>query len=236
MESGGMELFEEKAINIRWEEPNTIGEDCCLVETDLCISTPGAYCGAKIISSIDACGKSTLYFISPEDGQLIELTEELELEFSPCEVVSDLINCEYETIIIPVCADTEDDLIHTEADILGLIEGSNAVFNISGEIVDLTSENQTLVYAKVQSYFCDTIVKKPDGTNFNVFNPNACVSNESGVVIFQLQQGGNLLLGGTRESLDMPVQIAETITWPCGSAGIYTLTIKNIIEPQKTNL
>ena len=142
--------------------------------------------------------------------------------------------CEYEEIIIPFCNIGPDDVdvVHTVAEIEALINASGETFNSDGAVVDLNDPDQTLFWADVTTYFCDSVLKGKgvDGADYTVFNDGTCITNAAGDVIFQLFQGGTYALGDSDLDPDTAVVIDESVVWPCGSGGRYCVKVKRTLD------
>lgn len=216
----------ERAIHCLQESIDK--QETCF-DTGLCVISDSIYCGQKITACFNSLDEKRLLIIDPLSKRIIELPLDLECGFCNDELFQE--QCEIENISIQYCADV--DTTHTPADIIALISASGETFNDSGIAIDITADDQKLVYASVQSYYCDSVVKKNDGSTFNVIADSACVNSMSGDVIQQLYQGGKYLMGDTQDGDLNNVVIDETVVWPCGSGGVYCFKVKRLINEQK---
>ncbi len=133
------------------------------------------------------------------------------------------INCYWELVQASVCAvDAEVSL--APADILALVAGE--AFNTAGEpvAVDITADDQELVWADVSGFPCDSKVKHADG-DFIVTTAEACVQSVNGDM-FNLAQGGNAVLGDSQVGDEAPIAIDETVVVPVGSAVRFCFKVK----------
>jgi hypothetical protein len=142
---------------------------------------------------------------------------------------------EMEEVFIPCINDSTEDVPHTQADIIELINSSGETFNSDGTPVNLNDPDQSLFFIEVRSYFCDSILKMPDGQeDFIVFSDAACVLNADGVVVGPLFQGGSFILGDSDNNPNTEVVMDESVVWPCGSAGVYCIKILRIRNRNET--
>ena len=145
---------------------------------------------------------------------------------------------EFEEVFIPYINTSDEDIIQTFSDLEELINSSGETFNSDDVPVNLNDPDQSLFFAEVSSYFCDSTLKGagPEGEDYTIFSDQACVLNANGDVIFQLFQGGSYVLGDSDNDPETPVVIDESVVWPCGSAGVYCIRIcriksRNEIKP-----
>ncbi len=212
-------------------EINTaIGNINSYFSTGQCVTEEGPYCGMEVVACMDSTGTQTMYIFDSATKAMIVLPEGTACGFCTDELL--LGQFEIESISIQYCA-TEDSQV-TPEDLIALINDSGETFNNSGTAIDLSNPNQEIISASVQTYFMDSIVKKPDGSEFTVFADSACVESKSGLVIQQLYQGGKYLIGDTQaDGSSNNIVIDETVIWPCGTAGVYCFSVKNKLSDNK---
>ena len=221
--------FEKCKPRVYWgQEDESIDKD--YVNINKCVVTDGEYCGACVLACFSKKGSKSLMIIT-NSGECIPLPEGLEI--GSCDSAALQQRCEIENVSAQICA--EEDMTIDSQYIIDLVNASGEVFNESGDVVDLNNPEHEIVGAFVQSYFCDTNVKKPDGEFFKVFSDQACVLSRTGIPIMQLLNGGKYLLGDTQEFNDYSniIDIDESIFLPCGSGVTVCVTVKNITNEGK---